>query len=69
MKDAKSQDVKHVTVTTGDDTTLIDTPIFLNLRLIPKVFTAPLQAVGLVTSIFARMLNTQITVQLNDDKE
>jgi len=69
IKHAKNQKVKHLTVRTGEDTTIIDAPITLDLRIIPKVFTAPLQAIGLVTSIFARMLNTNITLHLNDDKE
>jgi len=69
IKSAKNQKVKHLTVKAGEDTTIIDAPLALDLRIIPKVFTAPLQAVGLVTSIFARMLNTNITLHLNDDKE
>ena len=69
IKSAKNQKVTHLTVKTGEDTTIVDAPITLDLRIIPKVFTAPLQAIGLVTSIFAGMLNTNITLHLNDDKE
>jgi hypothetical protein len=69
IKSVKSQKVNHLTVTTGEDMAIIDTPLAFDLRLIPRVFTAPLQAIGLVTSIFARMLDTNITLYLNDDKE
>jgi hypothetical protein len=69
VKSAKNQKVNHLMVTAGEDTTIVDTPLAINLRIIPRVFTAPLQAVGLVTSIFARMLNTKITLHLNDDKD
>jgi len=69
VKSAKSQKINHLTVTAGENTTIIDAPLTLNLRVIPKVFTAPLQAIGLVTSIFARMLNAKIILHLNDDKE
>ena len=69
IKHAENQKVKHLTVRTGEDTTIVDAPLTLNLRIIPRVFTAPLQAIGLVTSIFARMLDTKITLQLDDDKD
>jgi len=69
VKSAKSQKINHLTVTADENTTIIDAPLTLNLRVIPKVFTAPLQAIGLVTSIFARMLNAKIILHLNDDKE
>ena len=67
VKSVKNQKVNHLTVTAGEDTTIVDAPLTLNLRIIPRVFTAPMQAVGLVTSIFARMLNTRITLHLDDD--
>ena len=50
VKAVKSQTINHLTVTTGEDMTVVDTPLTMNLRIIPKVFTAPLQAIGLVTS-------------------
>lgn len=69
MKEIKERELSHLEVTTGEDTTILDSPVALDLRLIPKVFTAPFQAVGLVTSIFAKMLNTRVTlgVKENDD--
>lgn len=69
MKEIKERELSHLKVTTGEDTTILDSPVDLGLRLIPKVFTAPFQAVGTVTSIFAHMLNTKITLGLeeNDD--
>lgn len=69
MKEVKNNDICHLKVTTGEDTTVIDSPIAFNLRIIPRVFTAPLQAVGLVTSIFARMTNTKITLGIENDKD
>ena len=69
VKSAKNQKVKPLTVKAGKDITIIDAPLALDLHIIPKVFTAPLQAIGLVTSIFARILNTNITLHLNNDKE
>ena len=69
VKSVRNQKVNHLTVTAGEDTTIVDTPLVLNLRMIPRVFTAPMQAVGLVTSIFARMLNTQITLHLDDEQD
>jgi len=69
MKEVKNRDIRHLKVTAGEDTTIIDSPIVFNLRFIPKEFTAPLQAVGLVTSIFARMTNTKITLQIKNDQD
>ncbi len=69
IKAAKNQTINHLTVTAGKDTTIVDSPLSLNLRIIPRVFTAPLQAIGLVASMFARMLDTKITLQLDDDKD
>jgi hypothetical protein len=68
MKKVKNSDIRHVKVTTGEDTTILDSPMNFNLRIIPRVFTAPLQAVGLVASIFARMTNTKISLGLDNDK-
>jgi hypothetical protein len=69
MKEVKNSEIRHLKVTTGEDTKIIDTPIAFNLRLIPRVFTTPLQAVGLVTSIFSRMTNTNITLEVNKDND
>ena len=69
MKQVKNSDIHHLRISAGKDTTILDSPIRLNLRFIPKVFTAPLQAIGLVTSIFARMTNTQITLQIKNDQD
>ena len=69
VKDARNQQINHVTVTAGKDSRIVDAAVAFDLRIIPRVFTAPLQAIGLVTSIFARMLNTKITLHLNNDKD
>ena len=69
IKDAKNQTIRHLEITTWDNTTIVGTPMGFNLRIIPRIFTAPLQAIGLVTSIFAQMTNTKISLQLNNDKE
>lgn len=69
MKEIKDRELCHLKVTTGENTPILDSPLALNLRFIPKVFTAPFQAVGLVISIFARMLNTKITLNLKDNEE
>jgi hypothetical protein len=66
MKKIKNSDIRHLKVTVGENTTVIDSQTAFNLRMIPRVFTAPLKAVGLVTSIFARMTNTKITFGLKD---
>jgi len=68
MKEVKNRDIHNLKVTTGEETTIADSPIAFNLRFIPRVFTAPLQAVGLVTSIFARMTNTKITLHVENDE-
>lgn len=69
VKSVKNQKVNHLTITAGEDTTVVDMPLVLNLRIIPRVFTAPIQAIGLVTSMFARMLNTRITLSLDDEQD
>jgi hypothetical protein len=69
MKEVKNSDIRHLKVTVGDDMTVIDSPTAFNLRMIPKVFTTPLQAVGLVTSIFARMTRTKISLDIKNDNE
>ena len=66
MKEIKERELSHLKVTTGIDTTILDSPVALDLRLIPKVFTAPFQAVGLVTSIFANMLNSKIALEMKE---
>ena len=68
MKEIKERELRHLNVSIGENKTILDAPLRLNLRYIPRVFTAPLQAVGLVTSIFARMLNTRITLHVKDDE-
>ena len=69
MKKVKNSDIHHLKVITGGDTTIIDSPMNFNLRIIPRVFTAPFQAVGLVASIFAWMTNTKISLGLDSDKD
>ena len=69
MKEVKNRDIHHLRVTSGENTTILDSPVNLNLRWIPKMFTAPLLAVGLVTSIFARMTNTRIILNVKDDED
>ncbi len=69
MKEVKNRDIRHLRVTSGENATILDAPLRFNLRWIPKVFTAPLQAVGLVTSIFARMTNTKIIINVKDDED
>jgi hypothetical protein len=69
MKEVKDRELCHLKVTTGDNATILDSPVTLNFRLIPKVFTAPFRAVGLVTSIFTRMTNTKLTLYVKDHEE
>ena len=69
MKAVKNSEISNLKVTTGDSTTIIDAPVFLNFRWIPKMFTAPFQAIGLVTSIFARMTHTKIILQVKDNEK
>jgi len=69
MKEIKDRELYHLNVSTGEDTTILDAPLSLNLRWIPRAFTAPFQAIGLVTSIFARMLNTRINLHVKDNEE
>jgi len=69
MKEIKDRELSHLKIATGEDTTILDAPLSLDLRWIPRVFTAPFQAIGLVTSIFARMLNARITLHVKDDEE
>jgi len=69
MKEIKDRELYHLNISTGVDTTILDTQLSLNLRWIPRIFTAPFQAVGLVTSIFARTLNTRITLHVKDNEE
>ena len=69
MKEVKNRDIRHLKVTSGENTTILDSPVTINLQIIPRIFTAPLQAVGLVTSIFARMTNTKITLHMKDDED
>ena len=69
MKDVKNSDIRHLKVTHGEDRMILDAPITFNLRFIPKVFTAPLQAIGLVTSIFARMTHTKISLHVNKERD
>lgn len=69
MKEIKDRELCSLKVTTCKETTIIDSPIAFNLRFIPRAFTAPLQAIGLVTSIFARMTNTKITLHVKDNEK
>jgi hypothetical protein len=69
MKEVKDRKLRHLKVTTGDNTTILDSPFAFNFRFIPKVFTAPFRAVGLVTSIFARLTNTKISLHMKDNEE
>ncbi len=69
MKEVKNRELCHLKVTTGEDVTILDSPVTLDFRLIPKIFTAPFRAVGLVTSIFARMTNTKLTLHVKDNEE
>ncbi len=69
MKEIKDREIRHLNVSIGENKTVLDSPLNLNLRYIPRMFTGPFQAVGLVTSIFARMFNTRITLQVKDDEE
>ena len=45
MRKVKNGDIQHLKVTRGEDTTLLDSPMNFNLHFIPRVFTAPLQAI------------------------
>jgi hypothetical protein len=69
MKAVKNSELRNLKVTTGEKTTIIDAPVSINFRWIPKVFTAPFQAIGLVASIFARMTHTKITLQMKDHEK
>ena len=69
MKEVKDCELCHLKVTTGEHTTILDSPVALNLRLIPKIFTAPFRAAGMVISILTRMTNTKITLHLKDNEE
>jgi hypothetical protein len=69
MKEIKDRELSHLNVSTSENKTILDSPMTLNLRFIPKAFTAPFQAVGLVTSIFASTLNTKITLHVKDNEE
>ena len=69
MKTVKNSEISNLKVTAGDQTTIMDAPVSINFRWIPKVFTAPFQAIGLVTSIFARMTHTKIILQVKDDEK
>ena len=66
MKAVKNSELRNLKVSAGDRTTIIDAPVSINFGWIPKVFTAPFQAIGLVTSIFARMTHTKIILQVKD---
>lgn len=68
MKDAKNRTTKHVNIKIGETTPVLDAPLALNLRIIPRVFTAPFQALGLVVSIFARITHSRITLEIKDDE-
>ena len=67
IKKAKNRDLCRLKIAAGKDTIIVDFLSGFNLRMIPSIFTAPLQAVGLVASIFARMTNTKITLCLRND--
>lgn len=69
MKEVKNSEIRHLRVTSGKDRTVVDSPLAINLRFIPGVFTAPLQAAGLVASIFTRMTNTKITLEVSKDND
>ena len=69
IKGARDRTIRHVEITTRDNIKVVDSPVGLDLRIIPRVFTAPLQAIGLVTSIFAKMTNNKISMQLENDEE
>lgn len=69
MKEIKDRELSHLKVTSGEDRTILDAPLSLDLRFIPRVFSAPFQAIGLVTSIFARMLHTRIALHVKDHEE
>jgi hypothetical protein len=69
MKRVKNGDIRHLKITAGEDRMIIDSPISFNLRFIPRVFTAPLQAIGMVASIFTRMTNTKISLHVNKDHD
>ena len=69
MKAVKNSEISNLKITAGDQTTILDAPVSVNFRWIPKVFTAPFQAIGLVTSIFARMTHTKITLQMKDHEK
>lgn len=69
IKETRNRKIQRLNVSVSDDTTVFDAPVVFDLRIIPKVFTAPLEAIGGVTSIFARMTGTRISLQLEDDQE
>jgi len=69
MKEVKNSNIHHLKISAGKEATIVDSPIHFNLRFIPRVFTAPLQAIGLVTSIFARMTNIKISLQVKNDQD
>jgi len=69
MKAVKNSELHNLKVTTDDNTTILDAPVSINFRWIPKMFTAPFQAIGLVTSIFARMTHTKIILQVKDHEK
>lgn len=69
MREIKNREVRHLNISIGENKTVLDSPLTINLRYIPRMFTAPFQAIGLVTSILARMFNTRITLQMKEDKE
>lgn len=69
LNEIKNSDIRHLRISNGENTTIVDSPIGFNLRIIPRVFTVPFQAIGLVSSIFARMTNTKITLQVKNDND
>jgi hypothetical protein len=69
LRETKNREIQHLRISRGDDTTIVDTPMAINFRWIPKILTAPFQAIGLVTSIFARMTNTSITLEMNNEDD
>ena len=69
MREVKNREIRHLKITAGEEKTVVDLPMTLDLRIIPRIFTAPFQALGLVTSIFTRMTNTKIRLQVNGEDE
>lgn len=69
MREVKDSEISGISVTAGEEATLIDLPLKLNLKIIPRVFTKPFQAIGLVSSIFSRMLGLQINLYAADDDQ